>query len=303
VDATAAGRDGRNLITELDPAAEAVVYAVSDVHGGYQRLAALLANNGIIEGVPTTPVGPKWLAGTAVLVVAGDLVDKGPQPLEVIDFVRALETSAPSAGGRVLVLLGNHEAEFFSNPLNGKATASDGLDQELQAQSIMPASMASGADPRGAWLRGKALGARVGGWFFSHAGNTKGRTIATLNAALVTALAAHPDYSDPELVGTDSILEARDWYTDTATVAANAKALGVGHIVFGHDPSALGPKGAIATAQAGHLFRIDCGMSPDVNDSTGCILRIRRLDPSTEIAEALTAKGKATELWRGPPSR
>jgi hypothetical protein len=293
-----------SLVIELDPPASAPIYAMSDLHGGYDRAAALLANNGLLRRPPASPDVAEWAAGTSILVVTGDLVDKGPQPIEVVEFLRALETSASAAGGQVIVLLGNHEAEFFVAPMNSKATAADGIDQELRVRGIRPADVASGVDPHGRWLRDRPLGARIGGWFFSHAGNTKGRSIATLTSALGAALAAHPDYDDPELVGADSILESRDWYAQAETVRANAAALGVGHFVFGHQPNALGPRGAIATAQSGRLFRIDCGMSPAVNDSTGCLLRVRRLDAQTEIAEAMDAHGSPPiELWRGPPAR
>ncbi|AKU96084.1 putative serine/threonine phosphatase [Labilithrix luteola] len=295
-----AGAD-RVVIAQIDPPGGTTVYAISDIHGGYDRVAALLEKNGILSALPQSPGTPQWGAGNALLVVAGDLIDKGPQPIEVIDFLMALETAASAAGGRVVVLLGNHEAEFFVNPTNSKATATDGVDQELAARGIAPAAVADGTDPRGAWLRKRPIGARVGKWFFSHAGNTKGRTLSALDAALRAALDAHSNYDDPELVGVDSILEARDWYTNPTTAPANAKALGVSHIVFGHQPSALGPKGAIATAQSGALFRIDCGMSPLVNDSTGCILRIRHLDANTEVADGLDATGGAPiTLWQGP---
>ena len=69
--------------------------------------------------------------------------------------------------------------------------------------------------------------------------------------------------------------------------------------MFGHSPHALGPDGAIAVAQEGALFRIDCGMSPDVDYSEGALLRVRRKD-GQETAEALSADGSAHELWSGP---
>ena len=92
-------------IVSVDPAPSRVVYALSDIHGGYDRMAALLAKNGVLAGVPPSPDRAEWAAGDAVLVVAGDLIDKGPQPVEVIDALRALEASAPRSGGLVVVLL------------------------------------------------------------------------------------------------------------------------------------------------------------------------------------------------------
>ncbi len=284
-------------IVELEPGARAV-FALSDIHGGYDRLAALLAAAGLAKPAPSSPDAITWAGGDAILLVVGDLIDKGPQPIEVIDALRALEASATAAGGRVIVLLGNHEAEFFVNPTNAKADGSDGVDRELTALHLDPGVLAAGTEPRGAWLLARPLGARIGRWFFAHAGSTKGRTVAALDAALRAALAAHPTFDADEIVGGDSILEARDWYADPAVAVTNAAALGVDHIVFGHDPKALGPRGAIAVAQDAKLLRIDCGMSPIVNDSDGRVLRIRREGP-VEIAEELGV-ASSRELFRAP---
>lgn len=284
-------------IVELDRPRDAPVYAVSDVHGGYDRLVALLARHGVIDGVPAEPSAARWTAGPAVLVVAGDMIDKGPSSLEVVDLLRALEPSADAAGGRVVALFGNHEAEFLADPLNSKADADDGIDPELRARHVDPMAVANGSESHGRWLRTLPFGARVGAWFFSHAGNTGGRTVPALEAALRAAVTAH-DYTDTEIVGADSILEARDWWTSSVgVVATNARALGVEHFVFGHTPSALGARGAIAIDGPATLVRIDCGMSPGVDDSRGSLLRIR-VENGREVAEALTPDGRARELWR-----
>jgi hypothetical protein len=284
-------------IAELELPADAPVFAVSDVHGGYDRLVALLARHGVIAAVPADPASARWAAGHAVLVVAGDMIDKGPSSIEVLDLVRALEVDARAAGGRVVASLGNHEAEFLVDPLNSKADADDGVDPELRVHHIDPMSIANGSDPRGRWLRELPFGVRVGSWFFSHAGNTGGRTIPALEAALRSSVTAH-DYDDPEIVGADSILEARDWWTSsTSAVPSNERALGVQHLVFGHTPSALGARGSIAINGEAALVRIDCGMSPGVDDSRGSMLRVR-VDAGHEVAEALAADGSTRVLWR-----
>jgi Calcineurin-like phosphoesterase len=277
----------------------ATIYAMSDVHGGYDRMVALLVVHQVIERKPPTPGDVRWIAGQAVLVVAGDLMDKGPFPLEAIDLLRALQPQAALAGGRVIFTLGNHEAEFLSDPENDKAASDDGVNHEIYVWGLSPIGVASGNDPRGQWLRDQPFAARVGDWFFAHAGNTHGRSVADLERALRTGITTN-DYADGEAVGADSILESRDWYSgNSSTAAMYAAALGVRHIVFGHQPSALGPRGEIAVGFGGALFRIDCGMSPHVGDSLGRMLRIRR-DGSGEVAESLSPDGKTRELWRGP---
>jgi hypothetical protein len=114
-----------------------------------------------------------------------------------------------------------------------------------------------------------------------------------------SAVAAH-DYDDPAIIGADSLLESRGWYdSDPGSGARYASAVGARHIVFGHQPAALGPRGAIAVGQDGALFRIDCGLSPVVNDSAGALLRVH-VDSGLDIAESLSADGAVHELWRGP---
>lgn len=278
--------------------APATIYAMSDVHGGYDRMVALLSAHHVIATGPSSAEAAQWSAGTAVLVVAGDLMDKGPASLEAIDLLRALEPQAASAGGHVIFTLGNHEAEFLDDPENDKATKDDGVDQEIRAHGLSPLAIANGSDPRGAWLRDRPFAAKLGAWFFAHAGNTHGRTLPELEVALRAGVQAH-DYDDSEMIGNDSILESRGWYTGDSSIAARyASAVGARHIVFGHQPDALGPRGEIAVAYGGVLFRIDCGMSPLVDDSRGRMLRIRR-EANVDVAESLSPDGSAREIWRG----
>jgi hypothetical protein len=66
-------------IVELELPADAPVFAVSDVHGGYERLAALLARHAVIAPDPASLAAARWTGAAAVLVVVGDTIDKGPR--------------------------------------------------------------------------------------------------------------------------------------------------------------------------------------------------------------------------------
>jgi hypothetical protein len=270
------------------------LYAVSDAHGGYDRLAALLAANGVLARRPEAPASAEWSAGASVLVVAGDMIDKGPQAVEVLELLRALGDAAPKSGGRVVALLGNHEAEFLAQPLNDKAEKDGGFDPELRARGLDPVAVAEGREPLGAWLRERPIAAKVGRWFFAHGGSTQGRSVAELETRLRAALDAE-GFSSSALVGDDSILEARAWYDD-ASLAKILPALDVNHVVFGHDPNALGARGSIAVAFGGRVLRIDCGLSPLVNDSTGKLLVVRH-DAAGDHAEERDANGAVRTLF------
>lgn len=283
-------------VLEIDPAPEIV--AISDIHGGYARMAALLTKHGLIAGVPESPSKIAWSGGGAALVVVGDMIDKGPESLEVLDSLMALAVSAASQGGVVVVTLGNHEAELFADPTNSKA---DAFNDELDARHIPAEQIADGSDPRIQWLSGRPFAARIGGWFFAHAGDTSGRSIEAIEGAIERAV-DDEGYESDEIIGSGSILESQGWYNDDDGIGARyAAAVNAQHIVFGHDPHALGPDGEISTGQEGALFRIDTGMSPAVDYSEGEALRVRR-SGGLDIAEALAADGTIRSLWSGAAS-
>ena len=80
------------------------VVAVGDLHGAYDKLVQLLAGAELVDG------DLRWTGGDTHLVAAGDLVDRGADDRVVMDLLRRLQGEAEAAGGRVHVLLGNHEA-------------------------------------------------------------------------------------------------------------------------------------------------------------------------------------------------
>ncbi len=294
-------------ILQIDDAEE--VYALSDPHGGYGALGRLLQQNRLIEGFSDDPAriaSVRWTGGKAVLVIVGDLIDKGVESLGVIDLLRLLEGQAAAAGGRVVVTLGNHEAEFFADPTNKKARSTgpeaNGIDNELRAEGIDPADLARGRDAagRGEWLLNLPLAARVGDWFFAHAGNTSGDSIAGLEQKLSTAIRTN-GYGDKSITGDDSILESQGWYGDVNkdTIGRQyAKALGVEHIAFGHDPGAFGDHGHILASQDRSLVKLDVAMGLVSNGANtgGLLLHVNTKAP--ESAEVLDASGARDVLWR-----
>src|SRR3954463_14272735 len=76
-------------------------YVVSDVHGHLADLREVLLG----AGLPAS--ADRWAGGDHDLWVLGDLVDRGPDGIGVVRFVRSLQEQAPD---RVRVLLGNHES-------------------------------------------------------------------------------------------------------------------------------------------------------------------------------------------------
>ncbi|HLE69128.1 MAG TPA: metallophosphoesterase, partial [Vicinamibacteria bacterium] len=80
------------------------IVAIGDVHGAFDNMVAVLKNAGILDEKL------KWKGGKAHLVQNGDVVDRGPHSRKAMDLLMELEEQAEKAGGRVHVLIGNHEA-------------------------------------------------------------------------------------------------------------------------------------------------------------------------------------------------
>src|SRR6185369_937652 len=156
-----------------------VVYALGDTHGDYERLVKLLVAGHLLASAPAAPDQAAWSGGHAILVVTGDMIDKDDHALDVIALMRALTASAASQGGRVVISTGNHEAEFLGDPKGSKTEMFRG---ELKAAGIKPLDVAGGIDRQGIgkFLLCLPFASRVNGWFFSHAGSTKGRTLSQL---------------------------------------------------------------------------------------------------------------------------
>ncbi len=80
------------------------VVAIGDVHGAFDNMVAVLQTAGILDEKR------KWKGGKTHLVQNGDIVDRGPDSRKAMDLLMDLEEQAEKAGGRVHVLIGNHEA-------------------------------------------------------------------------------------------------------------------------------------------------------------------------------------------------
>ncbi|MBD3869458.1 MAG: metallophosphoesterase, partial [Acidobacteria bacterium] len=79
------------------------VVALGDVHGALDALVSVLQSTGLAD--PAL----HWSGGRTHLVSLGDLTDRGPDSREVMDLLIRLQPEAEVAGGRVHVLLSNHE--------------------------------------------------------------------------------------------------------------------------------------------------------------------------------------------------
>lgn len=140
------------------------VYAVGDVHGCDDRLAALHAQ--VAQDAAARPVA------RVVVLHIGDYVDRGPDSAGV---VRRVMGPPPVPGAEVVTLRGNHEALLLAGHGPGAAPNDawvwlrNGGQQTLRSYgvgqdgTIIPAAHLD-------FLRGLRSSWRAGGYFFAHAG-------------------------------------------------------------------------------------------------------------------------------------
>jgi hypothetical protein len=79
------------------------IVAVGDVHGAYDRLLEILRAAEVIDD------RSQWAGGRTHLVQIGDVLDRGANSRQALEFLRRLGRDAERAGGRVHQLIGNHE--------------------------------------------------------------------------------------------------------------------------------------------------------------------------------------------------
>ena len=264
----------------LDPVNQySRLLAISDTHGSYDDLVQLLTAAKLIDS------NVQWIGENIAVIVVGDSIDKGPKSLEIIDLWISLSAQAQAAGGKVVHLLGNHEAGFLA--CAGKAVTTgicaleageEGKEQtlidELNAKGIPLTDLTGTSTVRGQFLHSEPIAAAAGKWLFFHAGLLPQMSWKDIQARAAAVL-GDGNYNDPLLSDPKSMLEAKDWWADPAVRADEENRLennGFFGVVFGHQPAALKITGRIGAVDSGHLIKIDTGMAVQAGAHSGMML-------------------------------
>ncbi|MEQ8861476.1 MAG: metallophosphoesterase [Pseudomonadales bacterium] len=155
------------------------VVVFGDVHGAYGRLRDLLMKAGI------TDAEGHWQAGETHLVSLGDLLDRGPDSRKAMDLLRRLQGEAAAAGGRVHVVLGNHELMNLTGDLRYVSAEERAALADLAADGLDGVNAAFAADGvYGSWLLQQPAVVVVNDSAFVHGGLSsllEGRSVERLN--------------------------------------------------------------------------------------------------------------------------
>jgi len=93
------------------PSQPARIVAVGDLHGDYEAWREIALRARLVDA------RNRWAGGSTVLVQTGDITDRGPDSLKIIRHLMKLRKEAARAGGKVVVLVGNHEAMNMTGDL------------------------------------------------------------------------------------------------------------------------------------------------------------------------------------------
>jgi calcineurin-like phosphoesterase family protein len=213
------------------------VYVIGDVHGQLEKLHGLLRGAELIDQTET------W-SGNNTLWLMGDLVDHGPDGIGAVELVMRLQRQAARAGGRLQVLLGNHDVlllaahRFGTRPIPGQDETFRDHWQESGGQE---ADLERMTPDHACWLSSLPAMALEGDHLLAHADalfyTRYGQSIPQVNQAMTGVLQSDDAASWFRLLEEFNEHQA---FVDAKTGAERARAFldcfGGRQLVHGHTP-------------------------------------------------------------------
>ena len=141
------------------------IIAVGDLHGDHQAWLTIARAAGLIDA------RDHWAARNTTLVQMGDIADRQPDTLKIIRNIQQLQKEAPRKGGRVIVVLGNHEA----------------MNLIGDYRYTTPGEYAAFADDKSAWRRDKLYELNKAAIEASYRARDPKMTAETIRAAWIAA--------------------------------------------------------------------------------------------------------------------
>jgi hypothetical protein len=145
------------------------IVAIGDLHGDFSVWRDIAVAAGIENA------DGHWAGGRTILVQVGDVVHREPDSLKIVRDLMRLQKEAPKQGGKVIALVGNHEAmnvigdlrytvpaDFAAYATSGSAALRERLYQakktEIEARYRAKDPVMTSAAIHDAWIRATPLG-------------------------------------------------------------------------------------------------------------------------------------------------
>ena len=223
------------------------VAAVGDVHGCVAPLREALYRAGYIDE------RERWVAEDSRLWFLGDLTDRGPDGVGVLDLVMSLQEQAADHGGEVGCLLGNHELMLLAAhlPAGRRLRLVQQGDEDAHAlfrerwigNGGRDADSTRLTEEHLEWISRLPAMARVGDHLLVHADTVGylefGDTVEAVNEGVAELLSDPVDVE--EIDGLTHLMTKRFAFASDDGIAAREflRTFGGRQIVHGHSPIPL----------------------------------------------------------------
>ncbi|GLX81868.1 metallophosphoesterase [Thalassotalea eurytherma] len=249
------------------------IAAMSDFHGQYALTTKILKANNIIDE------SLNWAFGNGHFVITGDVFDRGDKVTELLWLLYKLEQQAEQAGGKLHLLLGNHEVMVLNGDLRylhpKYHTVSELLDVDFN-------ELFSNETILGRWLRSKPVLVKINNMIFAHGGfhptiATKDKSLNEINETfkdnlVKTELASERAGFGKFLHKTNGPIWYRGYFKDDGATDDEINLLlthfDVSHLVVGHTSQQQ-----IETRYQGKVIAIDSSIK---NGQYGEILLVNK---------------------------
>ena len=276
------------------------VVAIGDIHGDLAAARRAFRAGRLIDD------NDRWIGGSSVAVQTGDLLDRGTDERQLLDWIERLAGIAEASGGAIYRLSGNHEVMNVAGDL--RYVTDKGFEAFAEyAQGPLPDALREApAAARGrlmAFLPGGPWAKRlaphpavliVNDSVFTHGGLVPKHLtygLERMNTELAAWMRGLGKLS-PMLAGDEAPYWNRTYgdavtESDCNTLAGILAELGVKRLVIGHTPQ----KGGISFACNRQVARIDVGLSSYYGNNPASVLEVDG-DKVTVLTEATSAPRK-----------
>lgn len=137
---------------------------VGDLHGQFYSLRNMLKKHGIIDA------SCNWIWGKGTLAFLGDVFDRGNEVTKSLWLIQRLQDQAPMHGGKVHIILGNHE---FMALLGDETYLSQKYERFCKYFMLNYSGLYNEDSELGRWIRTWPGMLKVGNTLLLHAGISK----------------------------------------------------------------------------------------------------------------------------------
>lgn len=254
------------------------IFVMGDIHGKFKPLLSILRKNKIIDS------NNNWIFGKGILVFLGDIFDRGSQVTETLWFIHELTFNAEKAGGRVILLLGNHEIMSLTGDhryVNDKY----GFFNHYTLTNYY--QLYDRKTVLGKWLRNQNVIIQINDNLFMHAGISpqfaeNKYSFPAVNLGIQNYLNAESEASTHNIVEETLGSYGPFWYRGYMSANTNKvpqdfvddylKSKGLKRMILGHNEQRK-----ISTSYNGKIISVDIHISDDGTTAQGLLIKNNKL--------------------------